>query len=129
QVFGIDQQPLVGTSAGTTAASEQVAIAVDGALTLSDADNSTLASATVSIIGNLHGGEDVLGFTNQNGITGSYNASTGVLTLNGNASLADYQAALRSVTYTDTSDTPNTANRTISFVANDSIANSTAATK
>ena len=37
---------------------------------------------------------DQLNFTNQNGITGSYNASTGALTLTGTASVATYQAAL-----------------------------------
>ena len=46
--------------------------------------------------------EDVLGFTNQNGITGTYSNSTGVLTLAGSASVADYQNALASVTYVDT---------------------------
>ena len=36
----------------------------------------------------------MLGFVNQNGITGSYNAATGVLTLTGTATVAQYQAAL-----------------------------------
>ena len=48
----------------------------------------------------------MLGFTNQNGITGSYNAATGVLTLTGSATLANYQAALRSVTYSNTQRQP-----------------------
>ena len=37
------------------------------------------------ITGNFVTGEDVLGFTTQNGITGSFNATTGVLTLTGSA--------------------------------------------
>src|SRR5262249_54311320 len=73
--------------------------------------------------------EDVLSFVNQNGITGSYDATTGVLTLAGSATVANYQAALRSVTYTDTSDAPNTSNRTINFGAFDGTDFSTAATK
>ena len=68
-------------------------------LALSDVDSATLTGATVSITGNFTAGQDVLGFVDQNGITGSYNAATGVLTLSGTATVADYQAALRSVTY------------------------------
>ncbi len=58
----------------------------------------TLSGAAVSIgTGFLAG--DTLNFTNQNGITGSYNAATGVLMLSGTASLANYQAALDSITF------------------------------
>ncbi|MBV9549560.1 MAG: hypothetical protein JO256_07800, partial [Alphaproteobacteria bacterium] len=124
-----DIPPVVTTSGGTTAALEQVAIAVDGGLTVSDADSPNLASATVSITGGFAGSEDLLSFTNQNGISGSYNSATGVLTLSGSSSVANYQAALRSVTYTDQSDTPNTANRTISFSANDGTLSSNIGTK
>jgi hypothetical protein len=128
-VAAVNDAPLVTASGGTTAASEQIAIAVDAGLTLSDVDSANLASATVSITGNFQSGQDVLAFGNQNGITGSYNSTTGVLTLNGSSSVANYQTALRSVTYTDTSDTPNTSNRTISFAVNDGTDPSTASTK
>ena len=43
----------------------------------------------------------------------------GVLTLTGTATVAQYQAALRSVQYDNTSDNPNTAARTVTFVVND----------
>ncbi|WP_239618875.1 hypothetical protein, partial [Cohnella mopanensis] len=60
-------------------------VVIDSGITVSDLDNTTLASATVAITGNLHSGEDVLGFINDgvtNGnITASYNALTGVMTL------------------------------------------------
>src|SRR5205823_2894894 len=62
---------------------------------------------------------DVLGFSTQNGISGSYNSATGVLTLSGTASLANYQTALRSVTYANSSENPSGADRTISFQVND----------
>ena len=60
------------------------------ALTVTDVDSANLAGRH----GADHGativtGEDVLGFTNQNGITGSFNAATGVLTLTGTASVAE----------------------------------------
>ena len=60
--------------------------------------------------------------------TGSWNASTGVLTLTGSDSLANYKAALESVTYNNTSDNPNTADRTISWVVNDGDTDSSAVT-
>jgi hypothetical protein len=80
-------------------------VAVDSALTVSDAGSATLTSAKVAISAGLLGGDE-LPFTAQSGIAGSYNATTGVLTLTGTASLAAYQAALDSVTYTSLNDNP-----------------------
>ena len=71
-------------------------------ITVSDADNATLASATVWISGNFQSGQDVLSFANTANITGGWNAATGMLTLTGSDTLADYQAALRAVTYQNT---------------------------
>ena len=111
-------------------------VAVDTALTLSDVDNSTLASATVSITSNFQPGQDVLAFGNDgsmmDNIVGSYDAGTGVLTLTSSgatATLAQWQAALQAITYTNTSDAPNTAERTLSLVVNDGLTTSAAVTK
>src|SRR6185436_8122877 len=91
--------------------------------------SANLAGATLSITANFATGEDVLGFTTQNGIIGSFNATTGVLTLTGSATVANYQTALRSVTYANASTNPSTAARTVSVVANDGTANSNTATR
>jgi hypothetical protein len=96
-----------------------VAVAVTSTLTVSDSDDPTLSGGTVSITAGFDGGADTLSFTNQNGITGSYDASTGVLTLSGNAPLADYQAALRSVTFSTTDSSASPAARTASFTVTD----------
>ncbi|MFL6726999.1 MAG: VCBS domain-containing protein [Sphingomicrobium sp.] len=113
------------TTSGTLSYTEnQAAAAINPALTISDVDSSTLAGATVSITGNFASGQDVLGFVNQSGITGSYNATTGVLTLTGTATVAQYQAALDSVTYFNSSENPSGATRTIGFQVGDgSVAN------
>ena len=127
--------PVLAGASGTTAAFEQVPIAIVPGITVSDADNATLASATVSITGNFQIGQDVIGFTNATGmgnIAGSYNATTGVLTLTSagaTATLAQWRDALRAVTYTNTSDTPNVADRTVSITVNDGTSNSSAATQ
>jgi VCBS repeat-containing protein len=98
------------------------AVPVTSTLTVSSATNSALASATVSITAGLDPADDVLSFTNQNGITGSYSASTGVLTLTGTASLANYQAALRSVRYQDSDALTAPGSRTVSFQVDDGAA-------
>src|SRR5260221_696933 len=104
------------------------ATVVDAGLTVTDPDSTNLASATMSITGNFVTGEDALAFTNQNGIAGSFNATTGVLALTGSATVANYQAALHSVTYANGSTNPSTLTRTVSVVANDGTANSNTAT-
>ena len=80
-------------------------------------------------VGELRQRQDVLAFSDQLGISGSWNAGTGVLTLSGSATRANYQTALRSVTYANASDNPSTLTRTLSFVVNDGAANSSAATR
>ncbi len=106
-------------SALSTYTENQAPAAIDPALVLSDVDSATLAGATVKISGGLHSAEDVLGFADQNGIHGSYDSATGILTLTGTASLAAYETALRSVTYFNSSDNPSADARTISFQVDD----------
>ncbi|MDX1890149.1 Ig-like domain-containing protein [Mycolicibacterium sp. 050158] len=78
-------------------------VALDANVSLVDVDSTTATGATVSFDPLTYtSGADTLGFTNTGGITGSFDASTGVLTLTGNTSLSNYQAALRSVTFAST---------------------------
>ena len=107
---------------------------IDSALTVADTTipNLDLKQATVSITGNFVTGEDVLSFVNQSGITGSWNAATGVMTLNGVATMALYQAAMRTVKYSDAVVNASVLTRTISFSVNDGASSnqwSTAATR
>ncbi|MFC7695110.1 beta strand repeat-containing protein, partial [Bradyrhizobium sp. GCM10028915] len=119
-VTPVNDAPVLNANGGTLSYTEnQAATAIDTVLTASDVDSTNLTGATVSITTNFASGQDVLGFTNQNGITGSYNAGTGVLTLTGSATVANYQAALRSVTYSNSSDNPSGATRTISYQVDD----------
>ena len=125
----VAQDPAVETSAGATGAIACVPTIIDPEVKVSDAYSATLSSATVSITEGFQGVEDTLGFNNQNGITGQFNATTGVLALTGTATLAQYQAALQSVTYADTSSLPHTAHRTVQFVVDDGSAESLAANR
>src|SRR5688572_20190514 len=81
-----------------------------------------LASATVQITVNYASGEDLLKFVNTSSITHNFNPANGMLTLSGVDTLANYQAALRSVTYENTSQSPSTLIRTVSFLVNDAFA-------
>lgn len=136
-VAATNDAPVVTPSGGTTAYTEGGApIIIDGSLTLADPDNATLASGTVSITGNFQSGQDVLSFTNDGSTMGnvsaSYSSGTGVLTLSSagaTATLAQWQAALRTVAYVNSSATPSTAVRTLSFDVSDGTTNSNAGTK
>ena len=122
-----EQPPILATSGGTTAHIENVPVVVDSGITLSDATSATMASGTVTVGSGYTAGQDVLAFTNQNGISGSWSAPT--MTLTGSATTAQWQTALQSITYTNTSNTPNTGNRTINYVVNDASFNSNTAAK
>ncbi|MDX6580830.1 MAG: large repetitive protein, partial [Solirubrobacterales bacterium] len=88
------------------------------ALDLADVDDSNLEGATVSIGAGLDSAHDALTFTDQLGITGTYNSGTGVLTLTGSAPVADYRTALRSVGFRSTVGGTG-GNRSIAFRVSD----------
>ena len=76
-------------------------VRVTPSLTVTSPATGTLAGATVTVSSGLAAGQDALAFTGQSGITGSYSASTGVLTFTGTATVSAYAAELRSVAYRD----------------------------
>ncbi len=124
----VNDAPTVAAGATLGFTEGQGATAIDTSVTVADLDNATLAGATVQITGNYAPGEDVLGFANTTTITGSFDPATGTLTLSGSDTVANYQAALRSVTFANSSEAPSTLARTVSFVVNDGTAASVAAT-
>lgn len=98
-------------------------------LEVHDYDDLNLDSAQVQVSGNYVGTEDVLAFTDSYGITGSWNSSTGILSLTGTTAQANYQSALRTITYENTNPNPSTATRTISIRVHDGTTFSLAATR
>jgi gliding motility-associated-like protein len=107
------------------------AIAINTGITVNDLDNSTIASATVSISANFNSGQDVISFTNipasMGNIAGSYDSSLGIMSLtsaSASATLAQWQTALQAVQYSNTSDNPSTGSRTLIFVVNDGLSSS-----
>ncbi len=103
--------------------------AITNTLAVSYANNANLTSATVAITGNYQPGEDLLAFVDTSTITGNWDAATGTLTLDGTDTAADYQAALRSVTYLDTSANPSNLLRTVTFTASNGTSTSLPASR
>jgi hypothetical protein len=102
-------------------------VTLDGSLTVTDGISTPLASGTV-FFGTGFTAGDTLNFTAQNGISGSFSAETGTLTLTGSATIADYQAALDSITYSfspgngDPTAGGGDTSRTIDWVLSDGVA-------
>ncbi len=58
---------------------------------------------------------DLLAFTATAGLTGTYNAATGILALTGNGTTAQWQSLLRTVTYNSTNPAPQQFTRQLGF--------------
>jgi hypothetical protein len=124
--------PTVTAGGTATFTGGGTAVVLDAGLLVTDVDSGDkLNGATVKISAGFLGG-DTLNFTNANGITGTYNAATGVLTLNGTATVEQYQAALESITYSfnppngDPTALGTDNTRIISWVVNDGVNGSSA---
>lgn len=92
---------------------------ITSTLTIADGNDADIESAVVAITANFNSSEDVLTFVDQNGISGSYASGTGILSLSGSATIAEYQTALQSITYQNTAISPAELTRTISFTIED----------
>ncbi len=129
-VRGVNDAPVVTTSAGATAFTEgDPATAVDAALTVRDVDSANLTGATVAIASGYLSGEDQLVFRDTAAIRGSWDRARGVLTLTGSAPVADYQRALRSVAYANASRDPRAGPRGVAFTVTDGALTSAVANK
>ncbi len=128
-VAAVNDAPVVAATGAALAYIENGTSALDSGFIVTDPDDVNLSSATVDMTTNYLDGQDTLGFVDQNGITGNWNATTGVLTLSGDATVANYQAALRSVTYSNNSHVPNTLTRTVTFGVNDGLVDSNTASR
>ncbi len=102
---------------------------IDGSLTIRDVDDTNIESATVAITGAFQTTEDTLAFADNFDITHTWDQATGILSLTGSTTKANYESALQTITYTNTDNvTPVLGLRTISWSINDGEADSTAVT-
>ena len=132
-----DAGPLLdlnGPSAGTgftanfTEDGGAVPIVDSAALTVGNTNNANLASATITLSNRPDGTSETLTVMPSGAITADKIAyANGVLTITANASIADYQAVLRSAKYNNLSQSPDTTSRTVNFVIKDNGGNSATA--
>lgn len=127
-VIAVNDAPVLTGGGGNVVAAVGTPVKIAPTVTVVDADGGNLTGATVAVTSGLQAGADVLALPPQNGITASYNPSTGVLTLSGTASVANYQAALRAVTFTNATASPSGATRAVTITVTDGTATSNAIT-
>lgn len=98
-VSSFSQVNFNGSSSPVSTGTSAATVVVDNSITISAP--TAIDGATVSITTNFFSG-DVLSYNNAllpAGVSATYNSANGVLTFKGNATVADYQALLRSVTF------------------------------
>jgi hypothetical protein len=131
--LSLDNAPTLALTATTPTWTEDGAnVTLNPGATTTDSDNAGLVSATVSITGGFRLGDVLTDSTAGTSITSSYNAATGVLTLIGLDTVANYQSVLDSIQYhgdqnpTDFSGTD--TSRTLSWLVNDGLLTSASQT-
>ncbi len=125
-----DSSGLIGSNYSTTWTEEGGAVAVvDSDVSVIDADGSLIQSATVTLSNAKP--SDVLAVTAglPAGITSNVATQGGqiTVTLSGPDTLSNYQNALKHVVFSNSSDNPDSANRSVSVVVNDGTGNSNTA--
>jgi len=112
-ITAINDPPTITATTRSITATESLSTAIAPDILIVDPDNDYIANATIQIVEGLQYTEDTLIFTDTPMITANYQMATGTLSLTGVASVADYQDALQSVKYLNTSDNPNTYTRKV----------------
>jgi hypothetical protein len=140
QITPVNDAPVVDLNGGEPGTGYTATFTEDGgpkpivdkdALTVTDVDDADIESATVTLTNDPDAAAESLSvdLTGTTGITATaYDSNTGKLVLSGTATKADYQKVLRTVTYNNTSQNPDTTDRSVTFVVNDGTANSDPAT-
>jgi Mg-chelatase subunit ChlD len=88
-------------------------------VSITDSDSANLSGATITLT-NFQANDVLAAAGLPPGITASaYNPATGVITLSGSSSLANYQAAIRAITFSNSSGSPSLLSRTVNVVVSD----------
>lgn len=96
---------------------------VAAAASITSGSANHLSGAKVVLTNHPDGAAETLAINvGASGLTSSgYNSTTGILTLNGDASLAVYESVLRTLNYANASQNPSTANRVIEITVTDAL--------
>ncbi|MEM9279341.1 MAG: VCBS domain-containing protein, partial [Pseudomonadota bacterium] len=119
-INGENDAPVATAGSNVNATAGGGAVLIETAFSAFDVDaTDTIPTATISISSGFVLGEDVLNFGGAAGIADNYDATTGILTLTGPATVSEFVSAIQSITFQNTGSTPGTTNRTITYVLND----------
>ena len=127
-VAAVNDGPAITAGATILFTEGDAATVIDNTITVGDADDTNIESATVQITGNYASPQDVLAMPVSPGIGSAFDGPSGTLTLLGSATLAQYQAALRTVTYFNGSSNPSPLARTVTWTVHDGTVPSNSAT-
>ena len=94
--------PAINGLSSTTFTENDAPVPVAAALNIADTDNDLIIGARISVPVNYQAGDDILAFTPQAGVTGTFDVTSGILNLTGTASIDTYQTLLRSITFQST---------------------------
>jgi hypothetical protein len=75
----------------------------------------TINSAAIAFVAGYESNQDTLKFVDQNGLTGTFDANTGVLNITGNGSSSDYKEAIESIVYRNSRYNPVAGDRVLSI--------------
>ena len=121
-ITAVNDPPVVATTSGSIAYTENASeITIDSAAAISDSDDTQIASGSVSVSTGFTAGDILASTTTSTSVTASFDSSTGVLSLSGTDTLANYQTVLQSATFSSTSEdlTASDSTRTITFSVTD----------
>ncbi|MFP5427465.1 MAG: retention module-containing protein [Gammaproteobacteria bacterium] len=127
---GNDSSGKTGADFQTTYTENQSGVSIgDLDVSITDFDSNQLTGATVTL-GNRQPGDVLNPGSSVNGITVTTAISDGkvVLSLSGNATLADYMQAIKNITFSNTSEDPSTTPRVITVTVTDGVNTSNTAT-
>lgn len=97
------------------------ATSITNTVAVADLDNANIAGATIQVTSGFVVGQDVLAFADTATITGSWNPTTGTLTLTGTDTKSAYEFALRSITFEKISGPTTPGTRIITFTIDDGV--------
>ena len=121
-VTAVNDGPEVTTTSGSVSYTENdSAVTVDDLVSITDLDDTQIVSGSASITTGFTNGDTLEVNTEGTGITARNDSSTGVLSLSGTDTLANYQSVLQNIAYISISENPTATatTRTITFAVSD----------
>ena len=124
-----DSAGAAGVDFATTFVQDGGPVAVaDADAILTDVDSGTLDSLSATLTNLLDVNQEVLSAdTSGTSLTANWNSASGVLTISGPGTLADYQSVLRTLAYDNTAQNPDATTRVVEIIASDGVSFSTLA--